>query len=1068
MGSYRTNEDDVAKISTSVYITNFLESVSAKELFHACKQYGHVVDSFILTKRSKNGKRFGYVRFINVFNEERLANVNTWGGNSYMGALKGVKQVDIEDLKSGPALLLGDDCVVSTDLSNALLGRVKEFASIANLKLALGNEGFVDITIKYTGELWVMLEFNSEETINMFRDNRKLLDVDDQDETSFHSKRLCIYMKADRSIVEEFKIIHQGKIYRIRANETPRWVPDFTDESDDDDQDEFNSNDDDIDIHKSGGAMDNNGVEGNKPMDGSVNKSGSSLKYPPRFTPIDGNGENFTPAEDGMIRNVEEVRTCNREENNDAFSDIRVNSYTKEAGTEIAEINKAFGIIYNRRSVNVKDTWKVSPCVGSNAMKILMGKLKFLKNHIRELSKTSTVSRKNVKAQYKRELQAVDLIINSGQGTEKEISTLKGDENFGFFHGMLNKKHSILNIQGVMVDGMWVDNPNKIHFDQQMELESEVTNDEIKKVVWECGTDKAPGPDGFTFGFFAVDFNIDSGQWTEKEISTRADIINMIQRCDKLDSMEMAQKAKVKWAVEGDENSGSFHGMLNKKRSIFNIRGVMVDGCNSSFIALIPKIPDANLVNDFRLSSLIGSTYKIIAKILTNQLVGVLGGIVNEVQSAFITDRQILDGPFILNEVFQWCKRKKQTLIFKVDFEKAYDSVRWDFLDDVLRKFGFGEKWRKWIQCCLQSSRGSIIINDSPTKEFQFGKGLKQGDPLSAFLFILIMESLHLSSQRVVDAGMFYGIKLDGLVNLSHMFYADDAVSVGQWSENNISTAANKLGCLVLKTPFLYPGSFVGGAMHRLQAWNDIVDRVKRHLSKWKMKMLSIGGRLTLVKSVLARRLHGFNGIRFLSQDTSLWARVIKAIHGGDGNIGAGTRSGTKSCWMNIVNEINVLSKKDINLMNFLRIKVGNGESTLFLEDVLCEGGKLKDRFPRAYDLESCKTITPVTLVLISDRWTCTLNSSGEFSVASVKNLIDVKIFLEGEHKTRWIRYVPIKVNTHAWKVMSNSLPTRFNFSRRVIDIDSITCVNCDMGVETTSHLFFTCDMAQQVARLIT
>ncbi|GJS62808.1 nucleotide-binding alpha-beta plait domain-containing protein [Tanacetum coccineum] len=72
--SYRTKEDDVAKISTSVFITNFPESLSAKELFQSCKQYGHVVDTFIPTKRSKNGKRFGFVRFINVFNEERLVN----------------------------------------------------------------------------------------------------------------------------------------------------------------------------------------------------------------------------------------------------------------------------------------------------------------------------------------------------------------------------------------------------------------------------------------------------------------------------------------------------------------------------------------------------------------------------------------------------------------------------------------------------------------------------------------------------------------------------------------------------------------------------------------------------------------------------------------------------------------------------------------------------------------------------------------------------------------------------------------------------------------------------------
>ncbi|GJZ52289.1 RNA-directed DNA polymerase, eukaryota, reverse transcriptase zinc-binding domain protein [Tanacetum coccineum] len=71
-------------------------------------------------------------------------------------------------------------------------------------------------------------------------------------------------------------------------------------------------------------------------------------------------------------------------------------------------------------------------------------------------------------------------------------------------------------------------------------------------------------------------------------------------------------------------------------------------------------------------------------------------------------------------------QRKKQSLIFKFDFEKAYDSVLWDFLDDILVKFGFGIKWRGWIQNCLNSSKGSILVNGSPMEEFQFYKGLKQ------------------------------------------------------------------------------------------------------------------------------------------------------------------------------------------------------------------------------------------------------------------------------------------------------------------------------------------------------
>nr|GEX28231.1 RNA-directed DNA polymerase, eukaryota, reverse transcriptase zinc-binding domain protein [Tanacetum cinerariifolium] len=309
-----------------------------------------------------------------------------------------------------------------------------------------------------------------------------------------------------------------------------------------------------------------------------------------------------------------------------------------------------------------------------------------------------------------------------------------------------------------------------------------------------------------------LDADIDKGIESDDIINKRLEVLKSIQHLDKIKAMDVAQKPKIKWAIKGDENT--------------------------------------------RPISLIESMYKIIAKILANHLVGVLRDIVNGVQSAFIMERQILDGPFILNEVIQWYKlKKKQSLILEVDFEKSYDSVRWDFLDDVLKKFGFGNKWCAWIQSCLRSSRGSIIINGSPVKEFQFFKGIKQGDPLPPFLFILIMKSLHLSFQRVVDVGMFKRINLSPLVNLSHMFNADDEVFVGQWYDGNINTqcffqasglhinmckskimrvnvgdekvksAASKLGCLILNTPFSYLGTKVFGNMSRVQAWTEVFNK---------------------------------------------------------------------------------------------------------------------------------------------------------------------------------------------------------------------------------------------------
>ncbi|GJX89851.1 reverse transcriptase domain-containing protein [Tanacetum coccineum] len=207
--------------------------------------------------------------------------------------------------------------------------------------------------------------------------------------------------------------------------------------------------------------------------------------------------------------------------------------------------------------------------------------------------------------------------------------------------------------------------------------------------------------------------------------------------------------------------------------------------------------------------------------------------------------------------------KKQQAMVFKVDFAKAYDSIRWDFLEDVLRAFGFGSKWCSWIQGCLHSGMAS---------EFQFHCGLKQGDPLAPYLFILIMESLHLSLSRAIEAGIFKGIKIGSSLNISHLFYADDAVFIGEWSIANLSGITHILhcfsllyglsinlkkshllgvgirsedvnaatlyfGCSTMKTPFKYLGVMVGEISTKFdetfyEAWdrfNDLLRACPHH-----------------------------------------------------------------------------------------------------------------------------------------------------------------------------------------------------------------------------------------------
>nr|GEU78347.1 RNA-directed DNA polymerase, eukaryota [Tanacetum cinerariifolium] len=304
--------------------------------------------------------------------------------------------------------------------------------------------------------------------------------------------------------------------------------------------------------------------------------------------------------------------------------------------------------------------------------------------------------------------------------------------------------------------------------------------------------------------------------------------------------------------------------------------------------------------------------------------------LISDVQTAFLPNRQILDGPFIINELLSWCKYKKhQAMVFKVDFAKAYDSIRWDFLEDVLIAFDFGPKWCSWISGCLNSGMASVLLNGSPSAEFQFYYGLKQGEWSSSNFFGItnILRCFSLLS----------GLSIN--LNKSNL------LGVGVRPEV-VKDVADSLGCLSMKAPFKYLG-VMGPPFHV---------GLKVYLS----------GQISMAPADL--------------------------VH-----------------------------------------------------------SRLRDVYKIPY----------------LDRWVLDLNGEGVFRVKDVRYILDDVFLPKVATASRWIKYVPIKVNILAWKVHLDRLPTRVNLQHRGVLISDSLCPICYSEDEDSAHMFFRCSLATNVSRLV-
>ena len=204
-------------------------------------------------------------------------------------------------------------------------------------------------------------------------------------------------------------------------------------------------------------------------------------------------------------------------------------------------------------------------------------------------------------------------------------------------------------------------------------------------------------------------------------------------------------------------------------------------GLNHTFITLIFKVKSPEFITEFCPISLCNILYKLVSKVLANRLKKVLPHIISESQSAFQLDKAISDNILVAFETLHHMKMKKSGkmgyMALKLDMSKVYDRLKWVFLQRIMEKMGFYSTWIGWILECIKSVTYSILVNGEPKGNIIPTRGIRQGYPLSLYLFLLCSEGLNGLLEDAVDRKHIEGVSLcrNG-PKISHPFFANDSL----------------------------------------------------------------------------------------------------------------------------------------------------------------------------------------------------------------------------------------------------------------------------------------------------
>ncbi|KAA3472243.1 reverse transcriptase [Gossypium australe] len=546
------------------------------------------------------------------------------------------------------------------------------------------------------------------------------------------------------------------------------------------------------------------------------------------------------------------------------------------------------------------------------------------------------------------------------------------------------------------------------------------------------------------------------------------------------------------WHIVGNEVTAFYLEQLNG--------GMEVSQLNSTHIVLIPKKVRPTNLSHFKPISLCNVIYKIMAKAVANRFRGVLEKCIDKAQSAFVPGRLISDNALIAYEILNALKKKrtgrKGLMAVKLDMSKAYDRVEWTFLEKMMDRMGFELGWINLVMRCISTVSYAVILNRQIGNNFYPSRGLRQGDPLSPFLFLICGEGLSSLMRLAQSEENFRGVKASRRgPQISHLLFANDCILFGEATERGAgllkrllreyracsgqhvnfdkstvffssnTTEADKdlvtrmMGVWSSNDPERYLGlpNMVG--KRKKEAFQILKDRFRQRINNWSVRHLSQGGKQVFIKAVL-QVIPTYTMACFLLPKTLCSEIETKKLlkEGMCWRVGKGDRiSVWTDRWIPGIDTVSI-GQRDNNTE--IELVAGLIDTTTRR----WKRGLIKNTFPEQIAQKILQI--PLAEVEHDDLQVWRGEHSGEFTVRSAYKLLQEAdadpndLLLQANSKNfyrkLWNLQLPAKIGITIWRFTWNFVPTLSNLKlRKVVNI--AVCPRCRNTEEDSNHVLRQC-----------